>query len=67
MGKTDSLGKTLILGKTEGEKKGQQKMGWLDGIIDSIDINVITLGDSEVQGSLECYSLCCHKELNITE
>ena len=35
--RTDSLEKTLMLGKTEGRrKKGQQRMRWLDGIIDSM-------------------------------
>ena len=38
MGRTDSLGKTLMLGKIEGKKRrGQQKMRWLDGITDSVD------------------------------
>ena len=36
----DSLGKTLMLGKTEGRRsRGQQKMRWLDGITDSMDMN----------------------------
>ena len=38
MWRTDSLGKTLILGKIEGRKRReQQKMRWLDGIINSMD------------------------------
>ena len=38
MQRTDSLEKTLILGKTEGGRsRGQQKMRWLDGITDSMD------------------------------
>ena len=36
MGRTDSLGKTLILGKTEGGRSGRQRMRWLDGITDSM-------------------------------
>ena len=37
MGRTDSLEKTLMLGKTEdGRRRGQQRMRWLDGITDSI-------------------------------
>ena len=36
MGRTDSLGKTLILGKTEGGRRGRQRMRWLDGITDSM-------------------------------
>ena len=39
MQKTDSLEKTLMLGKIEGGKrKGQQRMRWLDGITDSKDV-----------------------------
>ena len=41
MGRTDSLGKTLMLGKIEGmRKRGQQRMRWLDGITDSVDMRV---------------------------
>ena len=41
MRRTDSLEKTLMLGKTEGERKrGQQRMRWLDGIIDSMDMSL---------------------------
>ena len=41
MGRTDSLEKTLILGKTEGRRRrGRQRMRWLDGITDSIDMGL---------------------------
>ena len=37
----DSLGKTLMLGKTEGKRRrGRQRMRWLDGITDSMDMNL---------------------------
>ena len=36
----DSLEKTLMLGKIEGGKRGQQRMRWLDGITDSVDISL---------------------------
>ena len=40
MQRTDSVEKTLILGKIEGKRRrGQQRMGWLDGITDSMDMN----------------------------
>ena len=40
MRRTDSFEKTLILGKIEGEwRRGQQKMRWLDGITDSMDMS----------------------------
>jgi len=36
----NSLGKTLILGKIEGKRRGWQRMGWLDGITDSMDMSL---------------------------
>ena len=41
MQKADSLEKTLMLGKIEGRRRmGQQKIKWLDGITDSMDMNL---------------------------
>ena len=40
MGRADSLEKTLMLGKMEGRRRrGQQRMRWLDGITDSMDMS----------------------------
>ena len=40
MGRADSLKKTLMLGKIEcSRRRGQQRMRWLDGITDSMDVN----------------------------
>ena len=42
---SDSLEKTLMLGKTEGKRRrGQQRMRWLDGITDSMDTNLANSG-----------------------
>ena len=44
MGRTDSLEKALILGKIEGgRRRGRQRMSWLDGIIDLMDMNLSKL------------------------
>ena len=40
MQRTDSFEKTLMLGKTEGRRRGQQRMRWLDGITDSMGLNL---------------------------
>ena len=64
MQRSESLEKTLILGKIEGRRwRGWQKMGWLHGIIDSINVSLSKLG----QGSLECCSPWGLKESDTTE
>ena len=65
---TDSLAKTLMLGKSEGRRrKGRQRMRWLDGITDSTDEFEQAPGVGDGQECLVCCSPWDHKESKMTE
>ena len=67
--RTDSLEKTLMLGKIEGgRRRGWQRMRWLDGITDLMDMSLSNLRELvDGQGSLACCSPWGHKESDTIE
>ena len=67
--RADLLEKTLILGKIEGRRRrGQQRMRWLDGITDSMDMSLSKLrGVGDGQESLACCHSWGHKDSDTTE
>ena len=68
MRSVDLLEKTLMPGKIEGgRKREQQRMKWLDGITDSINMSLSKLGDGDGQGDLACCSPRGCKESDTTE
>ena len=46
MGRTDSFEKTLMLGKIEGRRMGKQRMRWLDGITDAVEVSLSRLQEA---------------------
>ena len=66
MRRTDSLEKILMLGKTESRRRrGQQRMKWLDGITDSMNMSLSKL--QELVMDREAWRPCGCKEVDMTE
>ena len=67
MWRTNSLEKAMMLGKIESRRRrGRQRMRWLDGITESMDMSLM-LGFGDGQGGLACYSPWGQKESDTTE
>ena len=69
MGRDDSFEKTLMLGKIEGRGRGRQRMRWLDGITDSMDmvlgrLQQLVMDREAWHGEIDGWGC---KELDVTE
>ena len=69
MRRVDSLEKTLMLGGIGGRRRrrGRQRMRWLDGIIDLMDVSLSELWELVMEGGLACSNPWGHKESDTTK
>ena len=58
MQRADSLEKTVMLGKTDGMRRGRQRMKWLDGITDSVDMSLSKC--QEIVKEREAWDVAAH-------
>ena len=68
MQRVDSLEKTLMLGGIEGRRRrGRQRMRWLDGITDSMDMNLSEIRELVMEGGLACCDSWGHSQTRLSD